>query len=190
MSTGRMSTGKKAALGLLAAAVLLAGAWGLGLRKAPGEAVAPLEREESIGFTMGTVARVVAEGPAAGAAVAAVMQELDRLTVLLDRFRPFGDVAALNGSGGEWVTVSAEVLALLEEAVRLAELSGGAFDPTVAPVVDLWGFVEEGTYPEEEAHEHHGHGDEARPHGVPAGEPPGVLSGTGSGDAAGECRRR
>lgn len=184
MSTGRMSTGKKAALGLLAAAVLLAGAWGLGLRKAPGEAVAPLQREESIGFTMGTVARVVAEGPAAGAAVAAVMQELDRLTVLLDRFRPFGDVAALNGSGGEWVTVSAEVLALLEEAVRLAELSGGAFDPTVAPVVDLWGFVEEGTYPEEEAHEHHGHGDEARPHGVPAGEPPGVLSGTGSGDAA------
>ena len=38
---------------------------------------------------------------------------------------------------------SPEVLTLLEEA-RMAELSGGAFDPTIAPAVDLWGFVEGG----------------------------------------------
>src|SRR5690606_17140878 len=45
-------------------------------------------------------------------------------------------------------------------------------------------FAPSGTWPEEEAPGRAGHGDEARPHGVPAGEPPGVLSGTGSGDAA------
>lgn len=128
--------------------VIAVGAAGLALRKAPEQALSAEERAERIGFTMGTVARVVAEGPEAEEAVSAVMKELERLTLLLDRFHPYGDIGTLNASSGEWVEVSAEVLALLEEAVRLAEVSQGAFDPTVAPLVDLWGFVEA------EPHEH------------------------------------
>jgi thiamine biosynthesis lipoprotein len=37
------------------------------------------------------------------------------------------------------VAVRGELLAVLEEARRYAELSGGAFDPTVGPLVKLWG---------------------------------------------------
>jgi thiamine biosynthesis lipoprotein len=37
------------------------------------------------------------------------------------------------------VAVSGELLDLLEEARRYAELSGGAFDPTIGPLVRLWG---------------------------------------------------
>jgi len=147
-----MGKGIKAALLALIGVVLVV-TLGLGLRKAPGEAVSAVGRAETIGFTMGTVARVVAEGVEAESAVSAVMQELDRLTLLLDRFNPYGDVSALNSSSGEWVELSPEVLFVLQESLRLAELSGGAFDPTVAPVIDLWGFVEaESAYEHENEH--------------------------------------
>lgn len=153
-----MDKGKRAALAALIVAVACAGAWALSPRRAPeGPGVGSPssgDRTEAISFTMGTVARIVAEGPGAEAAVAGALEELDRLSLLFDRFRPYGDVWALNAAGGEWVEVTPEVLELIEEAVRLAELSGGAFDPTIAPVIDLWGFVEVGAQPEEDGHEH------------------------------------
>lgn len=137
-----MDATRRVALGVLVLAVA-AGALALGLQRPFSVAVRPESRAESIGFTMGTVARVVAEGPDADAAVAAVMEEMDRLTSLLDRFRPYSHVALLNASNGEWVELAPEVVDVLQEALRLAELTGGAFDPTVAPLIDLWGFVEE-----------------------------------------------
>lgn len=158
--------GKRGRVGvwIIIAVVAGVGLLGIGLRKTTGEAVGAVSRAETIGLTMGTVARVVVDAPEADGAVAQVMQELDRLSVLFDRFRPFGDVAALNASRGEWVTLSPEVLALLQEAVRLAEVSGGAFDPTVAPLIDLWGFVEEGTH----AHDDEpGAGDDGAAHDTP-----------------------
>lgn len=138
---------------VIAVAVLLV-AVGIGLRRGavqragavsvarPANPEGTPNRAESIAFTMGTVARITAEGERAEEAVAAVTAELDRLTAIFDRFRPYGDLAAVNAAGGEWVKVSGEVMTLLEEALFLAELSGGSFDPTIAPVVDLWGFVE------------------------------------------------
>lgn len=123
------------------ASLIIAAGWTL-LRQPPEAAVGASSRAESLGFSMGTVVRVTAEGDRAEEAVAKVMAELDRLTPLFDRFRPYGDISALNAAGGDWVEVTPEVLELLEEALKLAELSGGAFDPTVAPVVDLWGFIE------------------------------------------------
>jgi thiamine biosynthesis lipoprotein len=37
------------------------------------------------------------------------------------------------------VAVPGELLDVLEQALRYAELSGGAFDPTIGPLVSLWG---------------------------------------------------
>lgn len=42
-------------------------------------------------------------------------------------------------AGREAVTVHADVIDVLSAALRYAELSGGAFDPTVGPLVKLWG---------------------------------------------------
>jgi thiamine biosynthesis lipoprotein len=42
--------------------------------------------------------------------------------------------------GADWFAVSAETVAVVAEAQRLAELSEGAFDVTVGPLVNLWGF--------------------------------------------------
>ncbi|MEC4680483.1 MAG: FAD:protein FMN transferase, partial [Nitrospirota bacterium] len=40
----------------------------------------------------------------------------------------------------EWMMVSAETTAVVKEAIRLSRMTDGAFDVTVAPLVNLWGF--------------------------------------------------
>ncbi|MGC1952845.1 MAG: FAD:protein FMN transferase [Gammaproteobacteria bacterium] len=41
---------------------------------------------------------------------------------------------------GDWVSVSNQLLTVVREALRVSHLSAGAFDVTVGPVVNLWGF--------------------------------------------------
>ncbi len=50
------------------------------------------------------------------------------------------DINAVNRAAGESVAVSEETFYLLQKALEIAEMTGGAFDPTIGPVVDLWGF--------------------------------------------------
>lgn len=99
-------------------------------------------RAEITGFTMKTVVRIVADGPDPETAVTLAVQELDRLTGLFDRFDPQGEIYRVNARGSEWGDVSPETMALVREALSLAALTEGSFDPTIAPLVDVWGFVE------------------------------------------------
>ena len=41
---------------------------------------------------------------------------------------------------GNWFPVSAETAAVVTEALQIAGASQGAFDPTIGPLVNLWGF--------------------------------------------------
>ena len=50
------------------------------------------------------------------------------------------DVYRINHAGGEYVEVSEETAALIEESVHISELTGGAFDISVYPVSQLWDF--------------------------------------------------
>ncbi|MDR2576329.1 MAG: FAD:protein FMN transferase [Treponema sp.] len=53
-------------------------------------------------------------------------------------------VLAINRQAGiEPVKVRADLLEVLEAALRYADLSGGAFDPTIGPLVKLWGIGSE-----------------------------------------------
>ncbi|MDR2132065.1 MAG: FAD:protein FMN transferase [Clostridiales Family XIII bacterium] len=53
--------------------------------------------------------------------------------------RATGEQAAVNGAAGDgFVEVSEELYGLLSRAKDIAELSGGAFDPTIGPVTALW----------------------------------------------------
>lgn len=94
-------------------------------------------------FTMGTSAQLTAYGSDPEAALDAVQAELDRLTTAFDRFTPGSDIDRVNKAIGEWVEVDRETVAVVQSALELAKLTDGAFDPTVAPLVDLWGFVED-----------------------------------------------
>lgn len=83
---------------------------------------------------MGTRGRVVALHPeksVAESAVDAALDEVTRLEGLLNPFDPGSEVGRLNRRG-RLEEASPELLELLEEANRLSEATGGAFDVTVA----------------------------------------------------------
>jgi thiamine biosynthesis lipoprotein len=64
------------------------------------------------------------------------LTELDRI---LSANREDSQLAAVNRAAGkEPVQVTAELYTVLKRALYFAEASGGAFDPTVGPLVKLW----------------------------------------------------
>lgn len=91
---------------------------------------------------MGTIleitllARSEAEGRAALDELFALGGELE---ATLTRFDPASDVSRLNRAAGRGaVRVDPELVRLLELSIAYAELTHGAFDPTVGPLVELW----------------------------------------------------
>ncbi len=70
-----------------------------------------------------------------------VFAEMRRLENIFSRHAEDSDVTRLNEAAGEeWIQVEPETVFVLEKALEAAELSEGAFDPTVGPLLALWGF--------------------------------------------------
>lgn len=66
------------------------------------------------------------------------VKQLERKT---SRFLAESEVSAINQNAGKSpVKVSPETFKMLEDSLRLSELTGGAFDITVAPLMELYGF--------------------------------------------------
>lgn len=82
---------------------------------------------------MGTVVTIRANGGASADGVRAAMAEVERLEALWSRFRPDSEVSRLAAAGGAWVEPGPETRALLETALELTDLTGGAFDVTADP---------------------------------------------------------
>lgn len=56
----------------------------------------------------------------------------------LSPFQPESVISRVNR--GDTLTVNADIERVFAESQRVSSLSGGLFDPTVAPLVNLWGF--------------------------------------------------
>jgi len=67
-----------------------------------------------------------------------VFGEIRRVENLLSKYRELSEVGKLNKLGK--LKVSPETSYVLEKAKEFWQLSDGAFDITVGPLVDLWGF--------------------------------------------------
>ncbi len=65
--------------------------------------------------------------------------EINSLEGVLSRTREDTDIAKLNAADGAPVTLSDEGAKLLSTALDLSAATNGAYDPTVAPLTDLWG---------------------------------------------------
>lgn len=87
---------------------------------------------------MGTVVSMVAHGPGAVAALTAAAALVAELEALLSRMRPDSEISALNRSGARWTPVDEHTDAVLAEAAAAARRTGGAYDPTIGALVDLW----------------------------------------------------
>lgn len=93
-------------------------------------------------FAMDTFMSITAYGESEQAAQDTAVQLEQRINALepaLSRTREDSDLYRLNHADGAACEVSEDTYAAIEAAVQFAELTGGAFDPTMAPLTDLWG---------------------------------------------------
>jgi thiamine biosynthesis lipoprotein len=70
------------------------------------------------------------------------LDEIERLEAQLSRFRPDSELSGINARAErEPVAVEPRLFALLERIARLWEATGGAFDPTIGPLMACWGLA-------------------------------------------------
>ncbi|MPM57055.1 FAD:protein FMN transferase [bioreactor metagenome] len=110
-----------------------------------GESSASDEKETTI-YSMDTVMNIKAYGSGASAALAAASDEINRLDKLLSRQDENSPITALNRAASDdsvpnSVDVGDEICLVLDEAREYNSATGGAFDVTVAPIMDLWDFT-------------------------------------------------
>jgi thiamine biosynthesis lipoprotein len=66
---------------------------------------------------------------------------LDGINRVMSTWIENSELSLLNrNSGSDWVPVSEDLWTVLQEAHRVSRISNGAFDVTVGPLVNLWGF--------------------------------------------------
>lgn len=95
------------------------------------------------GPTMGTYYRVraIADSGDRETIRALVQQRLDAVDRRMSTYRDDSEISRFNRlAAGESFVFAEETWAVLELAWRVREESNGAFDPTVGPLVDAWGF--------------------------------------------------
>ncbi|HET9474674.1 MAG TPA: FAD:protein FMN transferase [Steroidobacteraceae bacterium] len=72
---------------------------------------------------------------------AGVQARFEAVNQALSTYRADSALSRFNDHGGEnWVDIDPELAQVLEYALSLAQLSDGAYDVTVGPLVNIWGF--------------------------------------------------
>lgn len=72
-------------------------------------------------------------------AIDASFDELDRLATILNFYSDNSEISMINRMAGEKpVKVSSDTINILTKAVNISEMTDGAFDVTVGPLVKLW----------------------------------------------------
>lgn len=97
------------------------------------------------GETMGTGFFVTIDTPQDGETRSGVLAEitakLSEINLQMSTWDSESEISEFNRFQSiDWFPVSSEFASVVYEAKRIHELTGGAFDPTVSPLIDLWGF--------------------------------------------------
>lgn len=136
--TPRSAPGRRDLRGAVAATVLCLLALA-GCRATPPEATGPQRFEF---FAMGGIPVHVSvwghSSEAASRGVESYRNEVQRLEALFSTYRANSAITRANRAAGETVRVDPDTARAVSDALRLATESGGAFDPTVGPLVRLW----------------------------------------------------
>lgn len=95
------------------------------------------------GETMGTTwqVSVVTATPAASDLRRRIDALLERINGQMSTYRPQSELSLLNANPSrDWLPVSGELFTVLQAARQVSIATDGAFDITVGPLVNLWGF--------------------------------------------------
>ena len=70
-----------------------------------------------------------------------IKQQLDQLDRVMSTYKPDSELSKLNANlSTDWIDVSSDLYDVLKQANDISIMSAGAFDITVGPLVNLWGF--------------------------------------------------
>lgn len=74
-----------------------------------------------------------------------LVQALARIEERMSTYVADSELSRFNDSSStDWIAVSDELCSIIESAIGISRLTGGAFDITVGPLVNLWGFGPDG----------------------------------------------
>jgi len=119
-------------------AAWVAAALALAAGCAPREPVEVMETREAMN-TLLTVRAVAGSDIAARRALDAAWKEMDECIQRLDRHLPDSDISRVNRDAGRFtIEVDPLVTSCLSAAREVYDMTGGAFDPTVGPILELW----------------------------------------------------
>ena len=98
-----------------------------------------------VGETMGTTYSVkLVDAPGSvdhGVLEREIWETLETVNRQMSTYRPESELSRFNAANaGSWVATSNDTQSVIAAALRVSQQTKGAFDPTVGPVVDLWGF--------------------------------------------------
>jgi len=70
-----------------------------------------------------------------------LQQRLDQINGLMSTYDPASEISRFNNQiTDDWFPVAAETAEVIRLSRQISELTGGAFDISVGPLVELWGF--------------------------------------------------
>lgn len=99
----------------------------------PWRAPRPVSR---VRWLMGTACEITAHGPRAAQAVDAAFAEIERWDQILSLYKPESELSRLNRQASQSpFRCSKELWEAVVASLKYARLSGGAFDPTVLPLL-------------------------------------------------------
>ena len=106
---------------------------------AQSESVSENDKYSSDIFAMDTYMSLTAYGAKAEDAVTEAIHEIQRLDAMFSVGNTDSDVTTANMQGS--ATVSDETAYLVEQSLEISRKTDGAFDITIYPVMELWGFT-------------------------------------------------
>jgi FAD:protein FMN transferase len=97
------------------------------------------------GFTMGTTYTVQINSgqtiPAVSVLTQSIEQVLDSVNTAMSTYIPDSELSRLNQSGSnDWISLSTPLFEVIYTAQEISMMSNGAFDITIGPLVNIWGF--------------------------------------------------
>lgn len=95
-------------------------------------------------FSMDTYMEVDAYGDNGEKAVAKAEKEVNKLDSILSTGKSTSEISKLNKNKKQ--VVSADTMSLIKESVKISKETNGAFNPTIYPLMELWGFTTKNYY--------------------------------------------
>src|SRR3989339_164818 len=111
------------------------------------ESISDIKLIKQTRMIMGTFAEVSIysnDEKTAGKAIEEALNEMERMDRIMSNYKNDSELSKVNKKAAKSpVPCNEELLDVIEQSQYYSELSGGAFDITVSPIVALWGFFSE-----------------------------------------------